>query len=91
VFWTTLVFAVIERVPRLRTTSTPAWTLAEIPALPGRRARYGTMIAETVLLALFTTFVLLSSTVSTERDPLIYLAVTDRVINPAFASPEEHG
>jgi hypothetical protein len=68
VFWTTLMFAAIERAPRPRTTSTRAWTLAEIPEPSGPRARYAVMIAETVLLGLFTTFLLLSPKVSTERD-----------------------
>jgi len=68
VFWTTLVFAVLERGPAVRMTSARAWSVAAIPEPPTRRVRYGEVIAATVLLGLFATFVLLSPMVSTELD-----------------------
>lgn len=140
-FWTTLAFAVIER-----TSALPArtWSPADLPESPAPRSRLGGLLAGAVFLGLFTTFVLLSPTISTERDAagepigtlspglwdsgvvyvfvafavaalgfavadrrltwsvplaltravvdavcpaiLIFLAVTDRVLNPAFVS-----
>ncbi|ACZ87136.1 zinc-binding dehydrogenase [Streptosporangium roseum] len=68
VFWTTLVFAIIERTAAPRRTSARSWTPAALPEPPSRRARYGELITQTVLLVLFTTFVLLSPVVSTETD-----------------------
>ncbi|MEU0521456.1 permease prefix domain 1-containing protein [Streptosporangium sp. NPDC006007] len=67
-FWTTLVFAIIERTPVLRRAPTQPWTPAALPGPPSRRARYGELVTETVLMVLFTTFILLSPVVSTETD-----------------------
>jgi hypothetical protein len=67
--WTTLLFAVIERSPNLRSGTARQWTPAELPPPPKRRARVGAMIGETVAIVLLTAFVLLSPVVSTETDP----------------------
>ncbi|MGV9771052.1 permease prefix domain 1-containing protein [Streptosporangium sp. NPDC003464] len=67
-FWTTLVFVIIERVAVLRRTAARPWSPAALPEPPSRRARYGELVTETVLLVLFTTFILLSPLVSTETD-----------------------
>jgi hypothetical protein len=67
-FWTTLLFAVIERSPNLRSGPTGQWTPAALPPLPKRRARLGALIGETVAIVLLTAFVLLSPVVSTETD-----------------------
>jgi len=68
VFWTTLLFAVIERSPNLRPGTAREWTPAALPPAPKRRARLGTLIGETVAIVLLTAFVLLSPVVSTETD-----------------------
>lgn len=67
-FWTTLLFVIIERVPALRRAPARSWTPDALPEPPSRRARYGELVTETVLLVLITTFVLLSPVVSTETD-----------------------
>ncbi|MEU7892443.1 permease prefix domain 1-containing protein [Nonomuraea sp. NPDC049152] len=67
-FWTTLVFAIIERTSAPRRTPIRPWTPAALPEPPSRRARYGELVTETVLFVLITTFVLLSPVVSTETD-----------------------
>ncbi len=68
VFWTTLLFAFLERTPNLRVAAARQWTLDELPQPPTRRARHGTAIAEVVMVALFATLVMLSPIVSTETD-----------------------
>ncbi|SFI24451.1 hypothetical protein SAMN05216275_102131 [Streptosporangium canum] len=68
VLWTTLLFAIIERTAAPRRTPARPWTPAALPEPPSRRARYGELITQTVLLVLFTTLVLLSPAVSTETD-----------------------
>jgi hypothetical protein len=67
-FWTTLLFATMERLPALRALPARPWSPAAIPEPPTRRVSYGEMIAATVLLGLFTTFVLLAPMASTELD-----------------------
>ncbi|MFF5206091.1 permease prefix domain 1-containing protein [Streptosporangium sp. NPDC000396] len=67
-FWTTLVFAIIERTAAPRRTPARPWTPAALPEPPSRRARYGELITLTVMTVLFTTFILLSPVVSTETD-----------------------
>lgn len=67
-FWTTLVFAIIERTRYLHATPARPWTLDALPEPPSRRARFGELIAETVLLVMVAAFVLLSPMVSTETD-----------------------
>jgi hypothetical protein len=66
--WTTLLFAVIERTPNLRSGTARQWTPAALPPAPKRRARIGALIGETVAIVLLTAFVLLSPVVSTETD-----------------------
>jgi len=68
VFWTTLLFAVIERTPSLRTGPARQWTPDSLPQPPTRKARRGTIIGATVALVLVTAFVLFSPVVSTETD-----------------------
>ncbi|GAA1011684.1 hypothetical protein Aple_012710 [Acrocarpospora pleiomorpha] len=68
VFWTTLLFAVIERTPSLRTVPARQWTPDALPQPPSRRARHGTVIAEVVTVVLFATIVMLSPVVSTQTD-----------------------
>jgi hypothetical protein len=67
-FWTTLLFAVLERVQGVKRPLTGPWTPALLPEPPTRRARYGELIAETVALVLFTTLILLAPRVSPESD-----------------------
>jgi hypothetical protein len=68
VFWTTMLFVVIERTPGLHWTPATSWTPAALPETPSRRARFGELIAESVLVVLVLTFVLLSPVVSPEKD-----------------------
>ncbi|WP_283136394.1 permease prefix domain 1-containing protein [Rhizohabitans arisaemae] len=67
-FWTTLVFAVIERIPALRRARRRPWTPDSLPEPPSRRARYGELITLSVVLVLCTTFIVLSPVVSPETD-----------------------
>lgn len=67
-FWTTLVFAVVERAPAPRRSPTKPWTPTALPEPPSKRARYGELITETAMLVLFGTFILLSPVVSTRKD-----------------------
>ncbi len=67
-FWTTLLFAVLERVPGLNRPLTGPWTPALLPESPSRRARFGELIAETVSLVLFTTLILLAPRISSASD-----------------------
>ncbi|MFD1933887.1 MULTISPECIES: permease prefix domain 1-containing protein [Nonomuraea] len=67
-FWTTLVFAIIERVFAGRRATARPWTPDSLPEPPSRRARYGELVTGTVLFVLMTTFILLSPVVSTETD-----------------------
>ncbi|HEX6681368.1 MAG TPA: permease prefix domain 1-containing protein [Candidatus Limnocylindrales bacterium] len=67
-FWTTLLFAILERTTSLRPMPARPWTPDALPQPPSRRARQGTVVAAFVGVALLTTFVLLSPFVSTETD-----------------------
>jgi hypothetical protein len=67
-FWTTLLFAVLERVQGVKRPLTGPWTPALLPEPPTRRARYGELIAETAALVLFTTLILLAPRISPESD-----------------------
>jgi hypothetical protein len=60
VFWTTLAFAAIERMPDLKQELSQPWTPDSLPVPPSRRARYGELISLTVLFVLCTTFLLIS-------------------------------
>lgn len=66
--WTTVLYAMIERTPAWRRTSDRPWTPDALPAPPSRRARWGELTAESVVLVLVTTFILLSPVVSTQHD-----------------------
>jgi hypothetical protein len=59
VFWTTLLFAGIERTPGLRWTPIRSWTPDALPELPVRRPTIAELIGETVFTGLFVTFILL--------------------------------
>lgn len=67
-FWTTLLFAIIERTPAARRPPTLAWSPANLPQQPSRRMRFGELVSGTVAFVLTTTLVLLSPVVSTEAD-----------------------
>ncbi|MFI7542740.1 permease prefix domain 1-containing protein [Actinoplanes sp. NPDC049599] len=58
--WTTVVYALIERSPTVRLTADRPWTPDALPEPPSRRARWGELVAETVVLVFVTTFLLLS-------------------------------
>jgi hypothetical protein len=66
-FWTTLLFVVIERIPGLR-VPTRNWTVDQLPEPVSRRARYGELIAETVAIAVFVAFVLVSPNLAFQTD-----------------------
>lgn len=66
-FWTTLVFALLERLPAAK-LPTRQWTPAALPERVGRRTRYVELIAETVAMVLFTSFILLSPVLPIKRD-----------------------
>ncbi|MEO3859626.1 permease prefix domain 1-containing protein [Acrocarpospora sp. B8E8] len=68
VFWTTLLFAVIERTSSLRAGPARQWTPDALPQPPSRRARHGAVIAEIVMVVLFAILVMLSPVVSTQTD-----------------------
>jgi hypothetical protein len=102
-FWTTLAFATIER-----TNAMPArtWTPADLPESPAPRSRLGGLLVGAVFLVLFTTFVLLSPTVSTERNAagepigtlspwlwdsgVVYVFVAFAIAGLCFAFAERH-
>lgn len=67
-FWTTLVFAVLERVPSLKPLPIPKWTPAALPEPVGRRSRYAELIAGTVAMVLFTTLILISPVLRLQTD-----------------------
>ncbi|MFC7484262.1 hypothetical protein ACFQX7_35470 [Luedemannella flava] len=67
-FWTTLLFAVLERLPDVRVPVLREWTLDQLPEPPSRRRRYADLIAETVALALFAAFVLVSPVLRIKTD-----------------------
>ncbi|GAA3272294.1 hypothetical protein Dvina_46050 [Dactylosporangium vinaceum] len=66
-FWTTLVFVLLERTGS-RAALSRAWTPAALPEQPSRRARNAELTAETLLLVLISTFILLSPGLSPLRD-----------------------
>jgi hypothetical protein len=66
--WTTVVYALIERASAVRLAPDRPWTPDALPKPPSRRARWGELVSETVILVLVTTFSLLSPVVSTEHD-----------------------
>lgn len=66
-FWTTLVFALLERFPGPK-LPTRQWTPAALPEPVGRRTRYAELIAETVAMVLFTALILLSPVLPIQKD-----------------------
>ncbi|MDF5756416.1 permease prefix domain 1-containing protein [Spongiactinospora sp. TRM90649] len=66
-FWTTLGFAVIERLA-VRGPLRRSWTPDALPAEPSRRLRYAELISVTVVTVLFSAGLLLSPSFSTETD-----------------------
>ncbi|GAA3338246.1 hypothetical protein GCM10020358_17660 [Amorphoplanes nipponensis] len=56
--WTTLAYALLDRSSAM--TPRRSWTPDALPQPPSRRARWGELIAETVILVLVTAFLLLS-------------------------------
>ncbi|GAA1405006.1 permease prefix domain 1-containing protein [Catellatospora coxensis] len=68
VCWTTLAFAALDRLPRLRPGTARPWSVDALPERPSRRARYAELATLTVVTVLFCTFVLLTPVVSTEVD-----------------------
>ncbi|MEU7823505.1 permease prefix domain 1-containing protein [Catellatospora sp. NPDC049133] len=69
VCWTTVAFAAIDRLPRLRRGPARPWSVEALPVPPSRRARYAELATLTVITVLFSTFVLLTPVVSTQSDP----------------------
>lgn len=65
--WVTLIFAVLERTGA-RWSPSQQWSLADLPAPPSRRARYGELIAESVFTVAFAAFIVLSPSFSLEKD-----------------------
>lgn len=76
VFWTTLVFAIIERTPALRWTPLRPWTPDHLPESQSRRQRFADLVAETVLVSLFGAFILLTPVFRFQTD------ANDDPINP---------
>jgi len=66
-FWTTVVFALIERVPSTK-LPTRQWTPSALPEPVSRRTRYAELIAEAVAMVLFTSFILISPILNFESD-----------------------
>ena len=66
--WTTLAFAVLERIPSQDRPRPRTWTPAALPEPPSRRARLGELIAVTVGFVLVTSLVLLAPVVSPAAD-----------------------
>lgn len=66
--WTTVLFALIERVPALRWSSSRPWSADDLPEPPTRRTKYGELVTVTAVLVLFTSLILLSPVISTETD-----------------------
>lgn len=66
-FWVTLLFAIVERTGT-RWGPMKAWTLADLPTPPSRRARLGELIFECVFTVAFAALILLSSSFSLEKD-----------------------
>jgi hypothetical protein len=67
-FWTTLVFALLERASGGRRPLSRPWTPAALPEGPSRRARHAELVTETLLLVLVSTFILLSPVLSPLTD-----------------------
>ena len=69
VFWTTLLFVLIERTSLRRPTPTESWTPAALPdPQPRRRAQFGELVGEAVALVLVVAFVLVSPLLGIRTD-----------------------
>ena len=68
VFWTTLAFAAIERLPDLQTELSKPWQLSDLPEPPSRKAKFAELVALTVVTALTASLVLLSPRLSWETN-----------------------
>jgi hypothetical protein len=66
-FWVTLVFALLERTGA-RWDKGHAWTPADLPAPPSRRARFRDLIAECVATIALAAFILLSPSLFPGKD-----------------------
>lgn len=72
VCWTTLAFALVDRVFHQRRPAgwRPAqWTPAALPELPSRRMRHAELISVTVALVLFTSLILMSPRLGIQETP----------------------
>lgn len=67
-FWTTLVFAVLERMPGARTPLTGPWTPDRLPEPRERRPRFGELIAEAVWAVIVVVALALAPNWSPRRD-----------------------
>jgi hypothetical protein len=68
-FWTTLLFVLIERRPAPRPAPAKPWTPAALPdPQPSRRARFGEVVGEAVVLVLAVTFTLISPRLRIQTD-----------------------
>jgi hypothetical protein len=65
VCWTTLAFAALDRLPRLRRGPARTWHPDALPPVRTRRARLGELVTLTAITVLFFTFVLLTPVVVT--------------------------
>lgn len=68
VFWTTLAFAAIERLPDLQRELSKPWQLSDLPEPPSRKAKFAELVALTVVTVLTASLILLSPRLSWETD-----------------------
>ncbi len=71
-FWTTLAFAVLERVPDVKGPLGGPWTPDRLPEPRRRGSSQGELVAETVWAALVVNLLLFAPLLSTERDEAGY-------------------
>jgi hypothetical protein len=69
VFWTTLVFAIIERTPNLKWSPIRPWTPDELPEPRTRRTSTAELVGETVMAGLFITLILLTPVLKFQTEP----------------------
>ncbi|WP_189080685.1 permease prefix domain 1-containing protein [Mangrovihabitans endophyticus] len=67
VFWTTVLFTLVERARSPR-PPTRRWTPDALPEPVSRRTRYAELIAETVAMVVFTSFILISPVLRFQTD-----------------------
>lgn len=77
-FWTTLLFALLERTRAVRGPLAGKWTPAMLPVSPSRRARFGELIAESAATVLFGACILLAPTLrfftDAEGEPISFFS-----------------